>query len=211
MKAIIFDLDGTLYDNSRLPMWLIINCLTSMFTLKSERNSRKELMGVHFGESKDYFKQLFATMAKKRGISAEKAEHWYYSKYMPTMAKVLSRHYRLKKGVAEELAELRKAGIKTAVFSDYDHIIERLHAVGIDPEWFDVCIDAPSAGGLKPCRESFLHIAQLLGEEPDDILVIGDRDDTDGQGARNSGMQFLLVDKKDPFLKDIKETNTKNK
>lgn len=64
MKAIIFDLDGTLYDNSRLPMWLIINCITSVVTLKTERNTRKELMGRHFGESKEYFKQLFATMAQ---------------------------------------------------------------------------------------------------------------------------------------------------
>lgn len=205
MKAIIFDLDGTLYDNSRLPIWLILNCITSVVTLKTERNTRKELMGRHFGESKEYFKQLFATMAQKRGSSPEKAEHWYYAKYMPTMTRVLAKHYRLKDGVADELAQLRKAGIKTAVFSDYDHILERMHAVGLDPEWFDVCIDAPSAGGLKPCRESFLRIAQLLGEDPKDILVIGDRDDTDGQGARNSGMQFLLVNKKDPFLRNIHE------
>ena len=45
----------------------------------------------------------------------------------------------------------------------------------------------------------------MLNEKPADILVIGDRGDTDGQGARNSGMQFLLVNKKDPFFKDIKE------
>lgn len=205
MKAIIFDLDGTLYDNSNLPLRLILHCLTSVFTLKAERTARAQFSGQYFGNSEEYFKMLFKRMSAISGKSTGYVERWYHGKYMPTMCKVLEKHYHYKDGVPEKLARLREQGIKSAVFSDYDHIIERLRALDINPEWFDVCIDAPAAGGLKPCRESFLNIAEMLDCEPNDILVIGDRDDTDGQGARNSGMQFLLVKKKAPFLHDIQK------
>ena len=36
-------------------------------------------------------------------------------------------------------------------------------------------------------------IARELGVAPGRVLVIGDRDDTDGEGARRSGMPFSLV------------------
>ena len=205
MKAIIFDLDGTLYDNSHLPIRLILHSLPHIFTLSAERKSRAELSGKHFGSREEYFHQLFSRIAQKRGITEQKAELWYRGIYMPSMRKVLTRHYHYKASVPEILQQLRSQNIKIAVFSDYGYLDQRLKAVDINPEWFDLCVDAPALGGLKPCRESFLKIAEMLNEAPEDILVIGDRDDTDGQGARNSGMQFLLVKKKDPFFKDIKE------
>ena len=205
MKAIIFDLDGTLYDNSRLPLWLILHSIPHIFTLQAERKARKELSGQYFGSREEYFRQLFSRIAQKRGISAEKAERWYRGIYMPSMYKVLCKRYHYKEGVPEILQQLRQKGIKTVVFSDYGYLDKRLKAVGISPEWFDLCVDAPSLGGLKPCRESFQKIAGMLQMEPAEILVVGDRDDTDGQGARNSGMQFLPVDKKAAFFKDINE------
>lgn len=211
MKAIIFDLDGTLYDNSKLPMRLILHSVTHIFTLKAERTARAELSGQYFGSREEYFRQLFSRIAEKRGITAEKAEKWYRGIYMPSMCKVLTKRYHHKAGVPEILQQLRQQNIKTAVFSDYGYLDQRLKAVDINPEWFDLCVDAPALGGLKPCRESFLKIADMLHEAPEDILVIGDRDDTDGQGARNSGMQFLLVNKKDPFFKDAAEITNHTK
>ena len=211
MKAIIFDLDGTLYDNSKLPIRLILHSITHIFTLSAERKSRAELSGKHFGSREEYFHQLFSRIAQKRGITEQKAELWYRGIYMPSMRKVLTRHYHYKDGVPEILQQLRNQGIKVAVFSDYGYLDKRLKAVDLNPEWFDLCVDAPALGGLKPCRESFLKIAEMLHEAPEDILVIGDRDDTDGQGARNSGMQFLLVNKKDPFFKDSKEITNHTK
>ena len=205
MKAIIFDLDGTLYDNSHLPIRLILHSLPHIFTLQAERKTRAQLSGQHFGSREEYFKHLFSGIAERRHITPYKAESWYRGIYMPSMYRVLCKHYHYKDGVPEILQQLRNQGVKVAVFSDYGYLDKRLKAVDLNPEWFDLCIDAPALGGLKPCRESFLKIAEMLNEAPEDILVIGDRDDTDGQGARNSGMQFLLVNKKDPFFKDINE------
>ena len=56
MKAIIFDLDGTLYDKSGLAMRLVWSQLQrgSLSLLKREREVRKELRGQHF-ESEEVF------------------------------------------------------------------------------------------------------------------------------------------------------------
>lgn len=200
MKAIIFDLDGTLYDNSKLPFQLIMRSLGKLRILKSERTSRKILAGVHFNSPEEFYKKHFDTMSHICGRSPEKVEKWYHECYMPLMIRVLSKRHSCKSNVAETLNELRKNGIKTAVLSDYECVKERLAAVNLDPDMFDICIDAPTTGGLKPDKSSFLHIAKAFGFEPDEILVVGDRPDTDGKGAANAGMQMLLVNKKDSRL-----------
>ena len=200
MKAIIFDLDGTLYDNSKLPFRLIIRSLCKLKILKAERSSRKMLAGVHFDSPDDFYKKHFENMSQLCGKTPEKVEHWYHDTYLPLMTRILAKRYTCKPNTIETLKMLREQGIKTAVLSDYECVKERLMAINIDPNLFDVCIDAPTTGGLKPDKSSFLHIAQIFGIEPNEVLVVGDRTDTDGEGAKLAGMHFLLANKKDPKL-----------
>ena len=155
MKAIIFDLDGTLYDNSHLPIRLILHSLPHIFTLQAERKTRANLSGQHFGSREEYFKHLFSGIAERRHITPYKAESWYRGIYMPSMRKVLTRHYHYKAGVPEILQQLRSQNIKLAVFSDYGYLDQRLKAVDINPEWFDLCVDAPALGGLNPAASRF--------------------------------------------------------
>ena len=42
-------------------------------------------------------------------------------------------------------------------------------------------------------KASFEKICQEMGLQPSDCLMVGDRDDTDGKGARSVGMAFTLV------------------
>jgi FMN phosphatase YigB (HAD superfamily) len=112
---------------------------------------------------------------------------------MPDMVAILRKHYRIAGWVASCMAELRAAGCKTAVFSDYGFVREKLEAIGFDLSWADFLFEAPALGGLKPCRESFEKICQIMNIQPADCLMIGDREDTDGAGARSVGMAFAHV------------------
>ena len=68
-------------------------------------------------------------------------------------------------------------------------------ALNISDENVDLIKGSQELGGLKPAAALFEKVAQALGVEPQYTLVIGDRDDTDGQGARNAGMQYHIIDR----------------
>lgn len=192
-KAVIFDLDGTLYNKKGLPLRLIAADVPHMFMLGNERKARKELMGLWFGDEQAYYEALYARVAEMSHSTADKARRWYEDRYMPQMQRILKRHYHVEPWAEGMMADLRQRGIRTAVYSDYGCLRERLEALGFDCSWVDVVADAPALGGLKPCKESALSLCKMLGVDPTDTLMVGDRDDTDGESARRCGMRFQCV------------------
>src|SRR5690606_35157469 len=94
----------------------------------------------------------------------------------------------------ERVIAFRAQGGKTALVSDYPAKI-KLMSMGIH-EHFDAVVasgEHPRLRRLKPAPDGFLLAAEELGTQPEDCLVIGDRDDADGGAARAAGMQFELV------------------
>ncbi len=192
-KAVIFDLDGTLFDKSGLPFYLVIKqtLRRRLVTLKKERNARKRMKGKYFVDEEGFYNAFFSEFGNKT------ARSWYFRTYMPDMTKILKKHYRLNPWVLDVISKLRQQGIKIVVFSDYNCVKEKLEALGLDLSLVDFYFDAPALGGLKPCREAFLKLCEKIGQQPSECLMVGDRDDTDGEGARTVGMPFVLVRKKE--------------
>ena len=189
-KAVIFDLDGTLYDKAGLARRLVWSQLRkcTLRMLICERKVRKQLRGRHFASENAFYDTFFAAFS-----NPETAREWYFRNYMPDMVAQLQQHYRIAPWVEQTLADLRAHEVKVVVFSDYGCVREKLMAIGFNPDWADFLFEAPALGGLKPCRESFEEVCRQLGLQPSDCLMVGDRDDTDGAGARATGMAFEQV------------------
>ena len=109
------------------------------------------------------------------------------------MVAILRKHYHTAPWVQTVIPELRANGRKVVVFSDYGFVQEKLAAIGFRLEWADFLFDAPSLGGLKPCKEAFAKLCREISLQPSECLMVGDRVDTDGAGARAVGMPFVHI------------------
>lgn len=188
-KAVIFDLDGTLYDKKALARRLILAslCHGDLGFLRREQQVRKKLRGTPYPSEEQFYEAFFAEFPHPA-----KAREWYFQRYMPLMARILQKHYQLYAWVPEIVKQLQEQRVKIVIFSDYGSVPEKLQAIGFDPQWADALFDAPSLGGLKPCKESFAKLCEKMGVAPQECLMVGDREDTDGLGAAAVGMPFLL-------------------
>lgn len=196
-KAIIFDFDGTLYDKKRFAIHLVLNMPTRAFWLLAVQKVRKAIKGKDFSSSDAFYEEFFTLLHKAIGPkhSVEEIRQWYFDGYMPLMHRVLTNSYSCQPGANELIEMIKRNGMKVAVLSDYAMIDERLKAIGITAE-FDYLYSSETAGALKPAPRPFSIVAEALRIEPKDILMIGDREDTDGLGAAQADMDFMHIVRK---------------
>lgn len=96
-------------------------------------------------------------------------------------------------GSAQALLEsLRAQGIRTGIVANSWPEPARLLRQDIDAaglgELLDIVVCSEDVGVMKPQPEIFLNALEQLGVEPNDAMFVGDRLDTDVQGAASVGM-----------------------
>ena len=192
-KVVLFDLDGTLYNKKGMVRRMMLSALFEWRMMLRERKTRKQLRGVWTGDKESFYHQYFETMAAGCLFSADYAQWWYNTRYMPIMVKVLQKYYKPADWIVPFVSQCRQLGIRLVVLSDYGHTKEKLQALGLESSMFDWVISAPELGGLKPASQLLVCVAAEMGVQPHQCLVIGDRDDTDGELARSVNAPFVLV------------------
>lgn len=212
LKAIVFDLDGTLYESRHFPLRLILADPLHIGMLAAERKCRKRLSDRHFDKASDYYDALFTAMGKGSPERAERCRRWFYGRYMPEQVRIIRDKFGPRPHLKEFIAILRKRGYKLAVLSDYCSAAEKLAAIGLSEADFDAVWESPALGGLKPREEVFLNACKALGTAPVETLMIGDKTSKDG-GALLAGLQFIhLVNsesKKASKSSQVKTSETK--
>jgi len=195
IKGIIFDFDGTLFDNALFPFYLIGANPFDVLRIWKERLVRNRFAGRDFISPENYFHAFFGELEKICFSSAERIRKWYFNRYMPRMARVIKKHYQCRPGVPELLRRFSAPGSpRVAIYSDYPFLKERMEALGLRTGPGTLLYGPESFGAQKPAVRPFLRIAEDFGVTPGEVLVVGDREDTDGLGAFRAGMRFFCLE-----------------
>ena len=192
-KLIVFDLDGTLYNKRGLSLRMVLHAPLDIRKMQAERATRASMKGIWLRDEKHFHDTYFQRLAARMHCSATAAEQWYNQRYMPLMVKMIGKYQPLNEWVLPFIHDCQHTGILLVLLSDYGFAKEKLQALGLSPTLFDWVISAPELGGLKPAPELMRIITERMGVAPQECLVIGDRDDTDGEMARRTNAPFRKV------------------
>ena len=209
IDLVVFDVDGTLYDQSRLRLRMLgemINVAWRRRTVRhlrivrAFRQCREKLAHRPAGP----FEELqYELTAKKCGVSQQEVRD--------TVAEWIERrplaflHGCRVKGVDAVFAGLAAAGKTTAVFSDYGPH-EKLDALRL-PVRIVVSADDADVARLKPSPEGLCKILAKTRIPANRALMIGDRFERDWLAARAIGMPCLIrssqPDPRSPTFRDF--------
>lgn len=194
--AWLVDLDGTLYTARPLKLVmaaeLLLLGLPKVATIRAFRHEHERIREEGLDAGGDPFGLQLDLASKELGVSRDALEAVVREWMVRRPCRWLPRFRR--GALLEEIAAFRAAGGRTALVSDYP-ARDKLRALGAET-LFDEVVASGEAGGpaqLKPSPSGYLTAAQRLGVAPAECLVIGDRDDADGEAARRAGMGFRQV------------------
>lgn len=185
LKAIIFDLDGTLID-SALDLRDAVNALLVEEGLRQvDLDEVKSMIGD--GAAKLVERAILATGGDLSRLPA------LVARFLQIYEANASHHTRAYPGVEETLAGLRRLGLPLAVVTNkpYAATIEILEALGLRAS-FDAVVGGDTLPERKPHPAPILMALKQMSVEPEAALMIGDNYH-DVQAAHAAGVRAFAV------------------
>ena len=167
IKAVLFDLDGTLVDS--MWMWEAIDIeFLGAYGYECPDDIQRAIEGMSFSETAIYFKERFCLPDSLDVIKAE----WVWTR----MSIDKYRHeVPLKPGVLEFLKYCKENGIRTGIgTSNGSEIVDAVLTSLKVKEYFDAVVTACEVAHGKPEPDIYLEVAKRLGVQPENCLVFED-------------------------------------
>ena len=188
-RAVLFDLDQTLYDNDEAREAAALNELERLFT-PSQISTLLSLMSAlqggleADGSSTDFQSTLRATLPNLSddavSFLVSMSAHWLSS-------------MRLNPGADELLMRLEGLGIPFGIVTNAPAVQRaKLEHLGLSHRTTCIFI-SDEFGCEKPDTSIFLAAATTLGVLPEQILFVGDSAEADILGAKRAGMRAAWV------------------
>ena len=192
-RLVVFDLDGTLYRQSKLRWVMLRELLTEGGAGKLRRirdlgrfRALREVMSDagQPGFDAELFRRAAAATGRTEVQMRALVQHWMEERPL--------RHLRAARvdGAAELFDALRARGITLAIWSDYPVAAKRA-ALGLKVDLSLAATD-PELDTLKPNPLGLAMLMERAGCQPQQTLMVGDRMSRDGQAAAALGVPFLL-------------------
>lgn len=196
VKAVLFDLDDTLFDRNRAQReWvhLMMQELGDVFKdigqkvivdalLESDHIATEEVNRTHSRDAARIGRfRIFLKLLNLSDVSAERITALYVESYSKINAPV-----RGAKSVIANLAKGFQLGVVSNGFRDVQY--QKLKALGIK-DLFHCIVLSSEVGIWKPDPRLFWKAACLLAKQSEECMYVGDSYNDDILGAKKAGMQ----------------------
>ncbi|WP_210190003.1 HAD family hydrolase [Ensifer adhaerens] len=194
VRLVVFDLDGTLYDQRRVRARMLLRLLAdaartrslaTLYILRAFRDCREQLGDAL---ATDVAERQYELTAERCGHSPETVkktvEEWIERRPLDLLPGCRCR------GVERVFAGLVTQGKTLAVLSDYP-ASEKLKALGLSADIVVSSMD-PEVGVLKPHPAGLAHVLDRAQVPAEQAIMIGDRVERDWAVAQSHGMQALI-------------------
>lgn len=197
IKAVIFDLDGTLVDSMGIWKQIDIEYLAK-YNIALPDDLQSSIEGMSFTETANYFKERFQIPEEIHEIKATWNE-MTYKKYKNEVP--------LKEGTREFLNMLKSRDIKMGIAtSNSRELVEVvIKSLQID-SFFDAIHTSCEVEKGKPSPDIYLLVSEKLGVAPTECLVFEDVPQGIMAG-KNAGMKVCAVD--DEYSRALEEEKRK--
>ncbi|WP_313132335.1 HAD family hydrolase [Anaerocolumna sp.] len=165
VKAVLFDLDGTLVDS--MWMWKDIDVeFLNKYGMEYPEGLQESIEGMSFSETAEYFKSRFQLKQSLEHIKEEWNEMaWHrYTSQVP-----------LKEGALELLKYLKENNIKAGIATSNSRELVNLIVQKLEVEsYFGSIRTACEVEKGKPSPDIYLLVAEDLNVKPEECLVFED-------------------------------------
>ncbi len=181
IKAVAFDIDGTLYPQFRLYTRIFFHFVRHVNEFYHFQRVRHQLR--RSAPLQNLIRYQAILMSERMKCSTEQAAKILDDIAYSSLEKYFNR-IKPFKNVEETFKKLKDAGLKIAILSDFPPE-QKGELWGLKP-YCDKILSAEKIGALKPSKYTFGILAMELGLEPQEILYVGNHAKYDIAGAKNA-------------------------
>ncbi|HCU58790.1 MAG TPA: hypothetical protein DIC64_02280 [Alphaproteobacteria bacterium] len=200
-KAVIVDLDGTLYYQRPVQICMAVEMLAYYILHFWRINELKQILVYRHQHNNEENFDLHTFCIKQRTNNKtinKLIQKWLFLKPLKWIKLFKD------KNLISYLEEIQKI-IPVIVYSDYE-THQKLEALNFKPD-FEFFFDAKNIRFLKPNPQGLSYITERLKLTPKEIFVIGDRQNKDGLAASTFGAEYLILPqnpiKRNKLLKNL--------
>lgn len=208
LRAIVFDVDGTLYRQGGVRRGMLVRLLRAharrpaqgmrtMRALQAYRRAQEHMRRSSDGSGGDgdtaagQLRLACIWSGLDPGELGRYVERWMHTEPLDLVARAA------RPGLADFLEKARRRGLRLGVLSDYPPAA-KLAALGVD-RYFDVAVCAQDADvrAFKPSPRGIRVALARMGVEPGEALYVGDRPEVDAAAAAAAGVPCAIVGRRD--------------